>query len=47
MPAGPTEQPPLFERFLFAAILILGLLVTATWTVALAYGAIQLAEKTL
>jgi hypothetical protein len=47
MPPDPTEQPSLFERILIPAILILGLLVTATWTVALAYGAIELAEKTL
>jgi hypothetical protein len=47
MPANPTDQLPLILRIMIPAVLILGLLVTTTWTVALGYGVVELVDRTL
>jgi hypothetical protein len=46
-PVSDQIRPSAIERVLIPAILILGLIVTATWTIVLGYGVVELVEKTL
>jgi len=45
--ADPTSQPSLLVRLAMPAVLVLGLIICASWTAVLGYGAFELLERTL